>query len=77
MNMQQFKTHIRTIPVEALDDYFDQISAKMNRARNQNYRLGYALALDELVIEKNLRQFTLCPASEAMSDDQLLAALSA
>jgi L-cysteine desulfidase len=55
MNLQEFKSYIKTINVEQIDAIFDEISEKMKRALSPQVKLGYAMALDELVIEKNLK----------------------
>ena len=73
MNLQEFKFYIKTINVEQIDAIFDEISAKMKRARNPQMKLGYAIALDELVIAKNLK---LNPVDD-VSVDELYADLLA
>lgn len=55
MNLQEFKSYIKTINISQIDAIFDEISAKMRRARNPQVKLGYAMALDELVIAKNIK----------------------
>jgi hypothetical protein len=55
MNLKEFKSYIKTIDVEQIDAIFDEISAKIKRARSPQVKLGYAMALDELVIVKNLK----------------------
>jgi len=74
MNLQEFKSYIKTINVSQIDAIFDEISAKMKRARNPQIKLGYAMALDELVIEKNLKRYD---APCDLTDDELLAELLA
>jgi hypothetical protein len=74
MNLQEFKSYIKTINVEQIDAIFDEISAKMKRARNSQVKLGYAMALDELVIEKNLKRYD---APCDLTDDELFAELLA
>lgn len=71
MNMQQFKTHIRSVTIEELDTYFDQISAKLDRARNPQIIAGYAIALDELVIEKGMRKYDTDKYNELTLDEIL------
>jgi hypothetical protein len=74
MNLKEFKSYIKTINVEQIDAIFDEISAKMKRARNPQVKLGYAMALDELVIEKNLKRYD---APCDLTDDELFAELLA
>ena len=73
MNLQEFKSYIKTINAEQIDAIFDEISAKMKRARNPQVKLGYAIAIDELVIAKNLK---LNPVDD-VTDDELYADLLA
>jgi hypothetical protein len=74
MNLQEFKSYIKTINDAQIDAIFDEISDKMKRARNPQVKLGYAMALDELVIEKNLKRYDV-PCD--LTDDELLAELLA
>lgn len=55
MNLNEFKSYIKTVSNEELDSIFDEISAKHNRARKIDIIAGYAIALDELVLEKGFR----------------------
>lgn len=76
MNLEQFKAHIKTVDHATLDGYFKEISAKLRRAHNSAWCLGYSLALDELAIESNLRKLGPIDAkTAAMSAGELLAEL--
>lgn len=75
MNLETFKTHIKTVNHETLDAYFDEITGKMHRARDPQRKLGYAMALDELVIEAGNRKQGEVECS--LSDDELLEQLAA
>ena len=80
MNLDQFKVYIKTVETVELDSIFDEISAKAAKARVPATRLGYAIALDELALEKDFRRAgydKIDPATAAMSDDELLAELEA
>ena len=74
MNLAQFKTHIRSISVKELDAYFDELTLKLSRARSPQVKLGYSIALAELVIEKGLRKYSSADDKE-MTLDEILAEL--
>lgn len=76
MNLQAFRAHVKTVSIETLDTYFDQITAKAAKARAPAVRLGYALALDELVIEKAMRAYDN-PAASNLTLDEILDQLDA
>ena len=76
MNLESFKKHIKTVDHKTLDSYHAEISEKLAKARNPQIRLGYAVALDELCIESNLRKSPLTKNEQNVSDDDLLAALN-
>lgn len=76
MNLQTFKRHIKTVPHKTLDQYFDEITVKASRARSPQTRLGYALALEQMAVESQMRQ-PVAAEIEALSDDELLEALGA
>lgn len=75
MNLQAFRSHIKTVPHATLDAYHDELAAKLARSKVPERRMGYALALDELVIEVGMRR--TADNLPMPSDDELLAALSA
>ena len=77
MNLIAFRRHIKTVDHATLDAYFDQISADAKRARSPARKLGYALALDALVIESRLRKTAPSADASAMTDDESLAELAA
>ncbi len=69
MNLASFEKYIKTISKEELDEIFDETTAKATKAKSPARRLGYALALDMLVIESNMRK--PCPECN-LSEDELL-----
>ena len=78
VNLQSFKAHIKTVPHSTLDAYHEELSQKLRQSRTPARRLGYSLALDELVIEAEMRRTGRGSAPDAvMSDAELLAALGA
>jgi hypothetical protein len=77
MNLSAFRVHIKTCDHATLDAYHDEIRAKASRARSPATRLGYALALDELAIESEIRRQPVDAEAAGMNDDELLAALTA
>jgi hypothetical protein len=74
MNLTTFKSHIKTVSQTTLNGYHDEIAAKLAKAKSPAARLGYALALDELCIESEMRK--PCDMPE-MSDEEMLAMLAA
>lgn len=56
MNLEQFRAHIRSVDHSTLDAYHDELSGKKRRARDPQRRLGYALALDMLCEESQMRR---------------------
>lgn len=82
MNLSQFKSYIKTVSNEEFDSLFDEISGLHGRARKLDIIAGYAIALDELVLEKSFRSagYGVITQDELdaianMSDDELLAEL--
>jgi hypothetical protein len=78
MNLNEFKVWIKTVSGEVLDSTFDEISAKLGKARNPAIKAGYAIALDELALEKDFRRAGYGPitdADRAITDDELFAEL--
>lgn len=76
MNLTKFEAHIKTVSHKTLDQYFDEITVKASRARSPQTRLGYALALEEMAIESEMRKAPVSAEIEALSDDELLNALT-
>lgn len=72
MNFQDFKSYIKTLDSSKLDEIFDELNSKLKRARNPQVRLGYAMAIDEVVIEKNLKRYD---APSVLSVDELFSEL--
>jgi hypothetical protein len=75
MNADQFRAHIATVGSQTLDKYFDEITEKLAKARSTERAAGYAQALDDLIIEANLRLFTPDADTLCLTDGELLAAL--
>lgn len=75
MNLKQFRAHIRNVDHSTLDAYHDELSGKKRRARDPQRRLGYAMALDMLCEEAELRR-PIPPDIAALSLDELAAALA-
>jgi hypothetical protein len=79
MNLTQFRVWVYKQDTKTLDQTFDELTAKLKRCRTPARRLGYALALDSLVMAKeNLRLYGPLPKKLLtldeilMSDDDLL-----
>lgn len=80
MNLNQFKVYIKSVSNKELDSLFDEISAKHAKARKLDIIAGYAIALDELALEKDFRRAgygPIDPETAKMTDDELLAELLA
>lgn len=73
MNLASFKTHIKTVSHATLDEYHADLTTRLASARAPARRLGYAMALDMLCIEAEMRK--PCDLPE-MTDEELLAALA-
>ena len=83
-SLSEFRVHITRQPKATLDAYFSDIQSKMHRARAADIKLGYAMALDALVQEAEMRaRGYAAPDGDApsslddLSDDELLAELMA
>lgn len=83
-SLSEFRAHIARQPKATLDAYFSEIEALHQKARAADIRLGYAMALDALVQEAEMRARGYAapdgdvPSSlDAMTDDELLAELMA
>lgn len=83
-SLSEFRVHITRQPKATLDAYFSEIEGKMHRARAADIKLGYALALDALVQEAEMRaRGYAAPDGDApsrlddLTDDELLAELTA
>lgn len=79
MNLNEFKSWIKTVSVETLDSTFNEIFVKYNNARNPAIIEGYAIALDELILEKDFRRAGFGPITAAdreMSLEDILSELS-
>lgn len=74
MNLNEFKIWTKTVSVEVLDLTFDEISAKLAKARSPAIKMGYAIALDELVLEKGFRSagYGAIDPNDSMSIDDIL-----
>ena len=75
-NLETFKTYIKTLSNSELPVYGAQLENQYKRARTPETRLGYAIGMEEISIEIEMRK----PVSgeiDALSDDELLAALGA
>ena len=75
MNLNSFRTYIRTVSQADLDASYDQVTGMLRRSRSPASRAGCVLALDALVIESNMRRTAPTAEIEMMSDDELLAEL--
>lgn len=73
MNINQTRKYIKTATKAQMDEVFDFATKKL-ASKSPAVRMGAAMILDELVIEQgNRRQGVV---ENAMTDDELLAALS-
>ena len=75
MNLNSFRSYIRTVSQADLDASYDQVNGMLRRSRSPASRAGCVLALDALVIESNMRRTAPTAEIEMMSDDELLAEL--
>lgn len=73
MTLEQIVNQIRQMDVATIEATHADISKKMQRARNPQIRLGYALIIENLELQKFIKTTEPCN----MSDDELLAELAA
>jgi hypothetical protein len=74
-NLETFKTYIKTLSNDELPAYGVQLENKLKRARKPATKLGYALGLDEIHIEIQLRK-PIDATIDQLSDDELLTQLN-
>ena len=75
MNAQQFRAHIATVDSQTLDVLFEHLTHELANALTPAHAAGYEQALDDLIIEANLRLFTPDDDTLCLTDGELLAAL--
>lgn len=68
--LESFKAYIKTLSDDDLSTYGAEIEQKMYRARNPQMVLGYAMGIEEITMEINLRKYPL--SDENLSDKELL-----
>ena len=54
--LESFKAYIKTLSDDDLSAYGAEIEQKMYRARNPQMVLGYAMGIEEITTEINLRK---------------------
>jgi hypothetical protein len=73
MTLEEIVNQIRKMDVATIEATHADISKKMQRARNPQIRLGYALIIENLELQKFIKTTEPCD----MSDEELLAELTA
>jgi hypothetical protein len=73
MTLEEIVNQIRQMDVATIEATHTDISKKMQRARNPQIRLGYALIIENLELQKFIKTTEPCD----MSDEELLAELTA
>lgn len=73
--LESFKAYIKTLSDDDLSAYGAEIEQKMYRARNPQMVLGYAMGIEEITTEINLRKYPI--SDENISDEELLKQLGA
>lgn len=73
MTLEQIVNQIRQMDVATIDATYDDITKKLQRARNPQIRLGYAIILENLEFQKFIKTTEPCD----LTDDELLAELAA
>jgi hypothetical protein len=73
MTLEEIVNQIRQMDVATIEATHADISKKMQRARNPQIRLGYALIIENLELQKFIKTTEPCD----MSDEELLAELTA
>jgi len=72
MTLEEIVNQIRKMDVATIEATHADISKKMQRARNPQIRLGYALIIENLELQKFIKTTEPCD----MSDEELLAELT-
>jgi hypothetical protein len=73
MTLEEIVNQIRQMDVATIEATHADIIKKMQRARNPQIRLGYALIIENLELQKFIKTTEPCD----MSDEELLAELTA
>lgn len=73
MTLEQIINQIRKMDVATIEATHEDITKKMKRARNPQIRLGYAIILENLELQKFIKTTEPCD----LTDDELLAELAA
>ncbi len=73
MNLDQFKTHIKSQDDEILHQYGKYFEQELTTCKDAQTALGYRMAINELLIELKMREPFDQPT---MTDDELIAALN-
>jgi hypothetical protein len=73
MTLEEIVNQIRQMDVATIEATHTDINKKMQRARNPQIRLGYALIIENLELQKFIKTTEPCD----MSDEELLAELTA
>lgn len=73
MTLEQIVNQIRQMDVATIEATHEDITKKMKRARNPQIRLGYAIILENLELQKFIKTTEPCD----LTDDELLAELAA
>lgn len=74
-NLQDFRSYIRTLSDTELEKVGAQLEDEIKRKRDPARRLGHALFIDEVIIEKQMRANPLPDDIEAMTLDEIMAEL--
>jgi hypothetical protein len=75
MNLDQFRAHIMAVDDDTLRAYHEDLRGRLARSRSPARQMGYAIALDDLTAELEMRRYVPSADVASMSDDELLAAL--
>ena len=70
--LESFKSYIKTLSDDDLSTYGAEIEEKMYRARNPQIILGYAMGIEEITLEINLRKYPISKEVESLSHEELL-----
>jgi hypothetical protein len=73
MTLEQIVNQIRKMDVATIEATHNDITKKLRRARNPQIRLGYAIILENLELQKFIKTTEFCD----LTDAELLAEIAA
>ena len=76
MNLENFQKHIKTLSKDELHTIGAELEQKLSRVKNPQYRLGYQIAIDSVLIQIGMIMNPINNECENITDDELLELLT-